>query len=60
MNKREGGKGKVVYFAFFFFFFFFMIVNDHLVYHGVTEIEPIDASLPAWRDVLVLTFHKQR
>lgn len=37
-----------------------VIVNDHLVYHGVTEIEPIDVSLPAWRDVLVLTFHKQR
>lgn len=35
-----------------------MLVNDHAVYHGVTEITPIDPTRPAWRDVLVLTFHK--
>ncbi|EIJ34022.1 Protein of unknown function DUF2257 [Thiothrix nivea DSM 5205] len=36
-----------------------MLVNDHAVYHGVTEISPADPAQPAWRDVLVLTFHKQ-
>ncbi|MEB4589591.1 2OG-Fe dioxygenase family protein [Candidatus Thiothrix sp. Deng01] len=37
-----------------------MLVNDHAVYHGVTEIGPADPAHPAWRDVLVLTFHKAR
>ncbi|MBS0242939.1 MAG: 2OG-Fe dioxygenase family protein [Proteobacteria bacterium] len=32
------------------------LVDDHRVYHGVTPIEPILASEPAWRDVLVVTF----
>jgi hypothetical protein len=32
------------------------LVNDRLVYHGVTAVEPIDASRPAYRDVLVVTF----
>lgn len=36
-----------------------MLVNDHAVYHGVTAVLPEDPSRPAWRDVLVLTFHKQ-
>lgn len=36
-----------------------MLVNDRQVYHGVTEISPADPTQPAWRDVLVLTFHKQ-
>ena len=35
-----------------------VLVNDHLVYHGVTEVQPVDPTQPAWRDVLVLTFHK--
>lgn len=37
-----------------------MLVNDHAVYHGVTEIGPADPAQPAWRDVLVLTFHRAR
>jgi hypothetical protein len=32
------------------------IVDDHRVFHGVTAVEPIDASLPAYRDVFVATF----
>ncbi len=36
-----------------------VLVNDHAVYHGVTEIYPADPAHSAWRDVLVLTFHKQ-
>ena len=32
------------------------LVDDSRVYHGVTPIEPIDASKPAYRDVLVVTF----
>jgi hypothetical protein len=32
------------------------LVDDHRVFHGVTAVEPIDASLPAHRDVLVVTF----
>ena len=36
-----------------------VLVNDHAVYHGVTEISASDSTHPAWRDVLVLTFHKQ-
>ncbi len=34
-----------------------LLVNDHEVYHGVTPIVPEDKTKPAWRDVLVLTFH---
>ena len=37
-----------------------VLINDAKVYHGVTEIEPQNTVLPAWRDVLVLTFHKQK
>lgn len=36
-----------------------VLVNDHAVYHGVTEIHPVRPAQPAWRDVLVLTFHRQ-
>jgi hypothetical protein len=32
------------------------VVNDHRVFHGVTAVEPIDPTLPAFRDVLVVTF----
>ncbi len=34
-------------------------VDDGRVYHGVTGIRPVDPSLPAWRDVLVVTFRHQ-
>lgn len=34
------------------------LVDDHRVWHGVTAVEPLDPSLPAWRDVLVLTFRR--
>lgn len=33
-------------------------VDDHRVYHGVTPIEPIHPTAPAWRDVLVATFRR--
>lgn len=36
-----------------------VLVNDKQVFHGVTAITPNDPTQPAWRDVLVLTFHKQ-
>ncbi len=32
------------------------LVDDHRVFHGVTAVEPIDPALPAYRDVLVMTF----
>jgi hypothetical protein len=32
------------------------LVDDHRVAHGVTPVEPIDATQPAHRDVLVVTF----
>lgn len=32
------------------------LVDDAQVHHGVTAVEPIDPSLPAQRDVLVVTF----
>jgi len=35
-----------------------LLVNDHRVYHGVTPILPAESGKPAWRDVLVLTFHR--
>jgi len=34
------------------------LVDDRRVYHGVTPVEPLDPSQPAWRDVLVLTFRR--
>jgi len=33
-----------------------VFLDDHRVLHGVTPIVPIDAELPAYRDVLVMTF----
>lgn len=36
-----------------------VLINDAKVYHGVTEIQPQNPTSPAWRDVLVLTFHKK-
>ena len=32
------------------------LVDDQRVAHGVTPVEPIDPALPAYRDVLVVTF----
>lgn len=32
------------------------LVNDRRCMHGVTPIQPLDASQPAYRDVLVITF----
>lgn len=34
------------------------LVDDARVYHGVTAVEPIDATQPAYRDVLVVTFQR--
>lgn len=33
-----------------------VLVDDHRILHGVTEIQPVDSMLPAWRDALVVTF----
>jgi hypothetical protein len=35
------------------------IVDDARVAHGVTPVEPIDPALPAYRDVLVVTFARR-
>lgn len=35
------------------------LIDDHRVFHGVTEIEPIDPTQPAYRDVLVVTLRKK-
>lgn len=35
------------------------LVDDSRVSHGVTPVEAIDPSLPAYRDVLVVTFKRQ-
>jgi hypothetical protein len=32
------------------------LVDDGRVFHGVTPVEPLDPALPAYRDVLVVTF----
>jgi hypothetical protein len=34
-------------------------VDDSRVYHGVTAVTPIDPLLPAYRDVLVVTFRRE-
>ena len=34
-----------------------LLIDDQSVWHGVSEIYPIDNDKPAYRDVLVLTFH---
>lgn len=36
------------------------VVDDERVRHGVTPVVPIDASRPAYRDVLVVTFRARR
>lgn len=36
------------------------LVDDHRCLHGVTPVEPVDPSQPAWRDVLVVTFRVAR
>ena len=36
-----------------------VLIDDRMVWHGVSEVYPIDESKPAYRDVLVLTFHNQ-
>ncbi|MDF2900019.1 MAG: hypothetical protein K0Q62_78 [Phenylobacterium sp.] len=35
-----------------------VFIDDNRVFHGVTAIEPVDPSKPAYRDVLVVTFRK--
>ncbi|MEZ5447602.1 MAG: 2OG-Fe dioxygenase family protein [Thiolinea sp.] len=35
-----------------------LLINDKAVYHGVTPITVQQPDKPAWRDVLVLTFHR--
>jgi hypothetical protein len=32
------------------------LVDDRRVFHGVTPVEPVDPQVPAYRDVLVVTF----
>ncbi len=36
------------------------LVDDARVRHGVTAVHPVDASRPAYRDVLVVTFRAQK
>jgi hypothetical protein len=35
------------------------LVDDSRVYHGVTPVVPLDPRLPAYRDVLVVTFRRE-
>ncbi len=35
------------------------LVDDGRVYHGVTAVAPLDPLLPAYRDVLVVTFRRE-
>jgi hypothetical protein len=35
------------------------LLDDHRVFHGVTPVQPLDASEPAYRDVLVLTWRRE-
>lgn len=35
------------------------LVDDARVFHGVTAVVPVDAALPAYRDVLVVTFRRR-
>jgi hypothetical protein len=32
------------------------LIDDRTRWHGVTPVEPVDRSMPAYRDVLVVTF----
>jgi len=36
-----------------------VLIDDRTVWHGVSEVYPMDDSKPAHRDVLVLTFHHE-
>jgi len=36
-----------------------VLIDDRIVWHGVSEVYPEDESKPAHRDVLVLTFHNE-
>jgi hypothetical protein len=36
------------------------LVDDARVFHGVTPVEPVDPLLPAFRDVLVVTFRRDQ
>nr|WP_264612627.1 2OG-Fe dioxygenase family protein [Sphingobium sp. B11D3B] len=36
-----------------------VLLDDHRILHGVTEIHAIDPTLPAYRDVLVVTFTRE-
>lgn len=33
-----------------------MLIDDHRILHGVTEIHAVEPAQPAWRDALVVTF----
>ncbi len=35
------------------------LLDDHRVFHGVTAVQPLDLALPAYRDVLVLTYRRE-
>ncbi|HEX3865066.1 MAG TPA: 2OG-Fe dioxygenase family protein [Stellaceae bacterium] len=35
------------------------VTDDNRVYHGVTPVAPLDPALPAYRDVLVVTFRRE-
>ena len=35
------------------------LLDDHRVFHGVTAVQPLDGALPAYRDVLVLTWRRE-
>lgn len=36
-----------------------ILLDDQAVWHGVSEVYPVDNNQPAYRDVLVLTFHNE-
>ncbi|MCK5663204.1 MAG: 2OG-Fe dioxygenase family protein [Thiotrichaceae bacterium] len=36
-----------------------VLIDDRKVWHGVSEVYPVNEDQPAYRDVLVLTFHNQ-
>ena len=36
-----------------------VLIDDHRILHGVTEIHAVDPERPAWRDALVITFAKE-
>jgi len=36
-----------------------VLIDDRTVWHGVSEIHPLDKNKPGYRDVLVLTFHDE-